>query len=836
MAQAVPFVAPEYDSHQSLLARTETVDSIVRSATAEHFQAKFHAPYAMAAVGGYGRRELFPYSDVDLLVLTADESDVPAVKEPLSEFLRVLWDSGLRMSHSVRTFSECYRLHEDNIELHISLLDLRFVQGDEELFRRFSQQLPESFGRHAPVILRHLVALTRQRHGKYNDTPYHLEPNVKESPGGVRDIHLLRWLSQLLPQQEFLQESLAELGGKRGGSGTVPLEDSAQDFLFALRCFLHISAKRDANLLTFDMQDEAARVLPQRPMQPEEWMRTYFKHARRVYQCSLRALEYAEGQDTSLLRQFRDWRNRLSTPEFTISRERVFLRNPGTTLGSADAVLRLFTFAGRHGLQLSWDTQRRIRQEIRRIAQSFGDEPPSWSAWRDLFGQPRTALALAEMQETGVLTAAISQWQSIDSLVVRDFYHRYTVDEHTIVAIQIIDQLLATTKEAEQRFRQLAVEEDELPVLRLALLLHDLGKGITPGDHIHGSLSTARQIMGAMGTPQTSQTIVLFLIEHHLDLSLVMNGRDLEDPATARFLTSQVDTQEDLRRLALLTYADIGAVNPTAMTPWRLEQLWRVYALGLEQLTRELASDRIHDELFVAGDPSSERLAAFLDGFPKRYARRHSREQIGHHLQLATTAKKEGVAVEISQEAGAYLMTVLTHDRPGLFASLCGVLASFGMNIVKGEASSNAQQCILDLIRFTDPLRTLELNPEEVNRLQWTVECVVRGSVQVIDLLKRRRPARRLASDATIAPSVRFDNEASDHATLIDFVGEDRPGLLYDLASAISAAGCNLEVAMIDTEAHKAIDVFYVTRNGGKLEESELQQLEANLLGAVARE
>jgi [protein-PII] uridylyltransferase len=825
-------VTPEYDPYPLLLTRTEAADSLVRGAAAEYLQSKLPASYTLAAVGGYGRRELFPCSDIDLLLLVENEGDVPAVKEPLSEFLRALWDSGLRISHSVRTPAECCRFHEDNIELHISLLDLRFVGGDREILDRFSQQLAESFRRHAPALLKHLAVLARHRHHKYNNTPYHLEPNLKESPGGIRDLHLLRWLSQLLPQQEFLQESLAELGGARPGASAVSLENSAQDYLFALRCFLHAKNKRDMNLLTFDMQDEAARALPQRPMQPEAWMRTYFKHARRVYQCSLRALEYAEGQDTSLFRQFRDRRHRLSTPEFTISRERVFLRNPGATLGSAEAVLRLFSFTGRHGLQLSWDTQRRIRQELGPVAQSFHEQPPPWNTWRDLLSQPYAALALAEMQETGVLTAAIPPWQAIDSLVVRDFYHRYTVDEHTIVAIQVIDQLLAATGGAERRFHQLATEEDELPVLRLALLLHDLGKGTTPGDHIRGSLSAARQIMAALGVPTLSQTTVLFLIEHHLDLSLIMNGRDLEDPATARFLTSQVHTQEDLRRLALLTYADISAVNPTAMTPWRLEQLWRVYTLGLEQLTRELVSDRIHDPLFMAGDPSSKALAAFLDGFPKRYVRTHSREQIGHHLQLAAIAKKKGVAVEITQEAGAYLMTVLTHDRPGLFASLCGVLASFGMNIVKGEASSNAQRCILDLIRFTDPLHTLELNPEEVNRLQWTVECVVKGSVQVSDLLKRRRPVRRPASDATIVPSVRFDNEASDRATLIDFVGEDRPGLLYDLASAISAAGCNLEIAMIDTEAHKALDVFYVTRNGGKLEENELEQSRASLLAA----
>ncbi len=804
------------DPANALKARTGLVDSLVTGAAAEYLGSEIDL--ALVAVGGYGRRELFPHSDIDLLLLVENEAAVEALKHPLSQFLRVLWDARLRISHSVRTVADCCRLHDQNLELHISLLDLRFLSGEEKLFQNVSRKLPEVFQRNTLIITQRFTELVRHRHLKFNHTVYHLEPNIKEAPGGIRDIHALRWLSQIFPQHEEIRQSLGET--ERG-----------MQFLYALRCFLHYRSDRDNNLLTFELQDEVARLLPPEPVAAEEWMRTYFRHARQVYQSALRALEYAEGQQSSLLRNFRDRLSRISTAEFTVSRERVFLRNPAEILRSSESILRLFTFVARHGIQLSWDTQRRIRGELASLACCFRTPLPHWSAWRELLSQPHAALALREMQETGLLAAAIPGWQSIDSLVVRDFYHRYTVDEHTLVAVQTIDHAVTNAPGTPARLHQLAKEDDDLAILRLGLILHDFGKGTHPGDHVRGSLVAADAVLEHMQVPPAGRQAVRFLIEHHLDLSLIMNGRDLDDPATARFLTSRVGTQEDLRRLTLLTYADISAVNPTSMTPWRLEQLWRVYSLGVEQLTRELATDRIHEPSASA----SPELARFLEGFPKRYLRTHTPEQIEHHLALERKRKREGVAVEIEREAGAYLLTVLAHDEPGLFASLCGALASFAMNIVKAEAAANAEGCILDLIRFTDPLRTLELNPSEVNRLQWTIECVVRRSIAVSDLLKRRRRIPRPSGDSTIVPAVRFNDEASDVATLVDFVGEDRPGLLYDLASAISARGCNIEVVMIDTEAHKAIDVFYLTRHGAKLNAATQEQLRSDLTRAAVR-
>ncbi len=756
-------------AEESFLIRAETVDCIVTDAVAAFLAGKISSPFALAAVGGYGRRELFPHSDIDLLLFFESDAQLERIKEPVAEFLRSLWDSGLRASHSVRTITECCTLNEQNVELHISLLDLRFLAGDYALFTKLEERLAAFYQRHARALSRHLNEMARQRHSKFNNTVYHLEPNIKEAPGAIRDIHFLKWISQLEPQHTAIAESYREL-------------QPAKDFLYGLRHFLHLETGRDNNLLSFEMQDEAARKLGGAAIAPEHWMRVYYQHARRIWQSTLRAIEYIDAQDPSLVRQFRDWRSRLSSSEFTISRDRVFLRNAAETLSSPEAVLRLFAFLARHGVALSWDAQRRLSASAADLESEFRNHPVLWPSWREFLSQPHAALALHQMQEAGVLSAAIPEWRSIDSLVVRDFYHRYTVDEHTLITIESIDALPSIDFAPLRRLRDLFIEEDDPAILRFALFFHDIGKGTMPGDHVRGSLESAEHVMDRLAMPDPARKKVRLLIGQHLVLSLIMNGRDVEDPATARFLTSKIATQEDLRRLVLLTYADINAVNPTAMSPWRLEQLWRVYVAGKQQLTRELAENRIHGAANLIGDAHvSPGLAQFLEGLPTRYLRTHTRAQIDHHFELDQRRKRDGVAIEVTPEAGAYLLTVIVEDRPGLFASLCGTLASFGMNIVKAEAASNASGCVLDLIQFTDPIRTLELNPSEINRLQWTIECVIKGSTTVADLLKRRRAPPRPTRGARITPLIRFNNEASDTATLIDFVGEDRPGLLYEL-------------------------------------------------------
>jgi len=314
----------------------------------------------------------------------------------------------------------------------------------------------------------------------------------------------------------------------------------------------------------------------------------------------------------------------------------------------------------------------------------------------------------------------------------------------------------------------------------------------------------------------------------HLDLSGVMSSRDLHDGSTARALADRVGTLERLKLLTMLTYADISAVNPQAMTPWRMEQLWRVYLMAYEELTRELVSERIHD---AAGMPAGR--AGFLEGLPTRYLRTHTADEVDSHFALAQQLESRPVAVEILHERGVHKLTLLTNDRPALFASVAGTISSFGLNILKAEAFSNANGMVLDTFTFADPHRTLELNPPEVDRLRGVVRKVVEGK-QDADKLLKGRPKPFLSSRLKIRPHVSFKDDASDSATLIEIVAEDRPGLLYDLASAISSQGGNIEVVLIDTEAHKAIDVFYVTAEGKKLTATKQSALAEALRKAAA--
>ena len=320
--------------------------------------------------------------------------------------------------------------------------------------------------------------------------------------------------------------------------------------------------------------------------------------------------------------------------------------------------------------------------------------------------------------------------------------------------------------------------------------------------------------------PRPERDLVCFLIRRHLEMSAVMNSRDLQDPATARDMAQRVETVERLKALTLMTYADISAVNPAAMTPWRAEVLWQLYLLTYNELTRELETDRIPVAAF---DTPEKR--AFLAGLPIRYARTHTPEEIDAHLRLDASYQQKGVAVALEKLEAAWRLTLVTGDRPFLFASVAGTLSSFGMNILKAEAFSNSRGTVLDTFTFADPTRTLELNPTEIDRLRATAERVILGRLDVRQLLQHRPKPALPSRNSQVRTMISFNAHASETAALIEIVAQDRPGLLYDLASAISSQGCNIEVVLIDTEAHKAIDVFYVTAGGHKPEGEKLEKL-----------
>ncbi len=807
------------DSARVLEARTEAVEAAVIRAHEEVLAPAFGSGLALLAVGGFGRRELFPFSDVDVLLLVDQEPHARAPRDALSAFLRTLWDSGLRLSHSVRTPSDCCEIHDGNIELTVSLLDQRLLAGGADLYRRLMEGLPRFLRGQREPVARHLCRLTRTRHARYQDTIYHMEPNIKETPGGLRDVHVIWWFHRLACAGSVVadpseQEALSELA-------------PARDSLSALRCFLHYRAGRDNNLLSFDAQEEMCAQPFSSPAEPAARMREYFRHAQSIYRAAVRSMERAEGPGGGLLTSFRDWRSRLSNADFTVAKERILFKAPGQLKSDPDLVLRLFQFVARHGVRLSLDAERRIAEQLPGIARWFSEPRPIWRELEELLSLPHAPLALQSMQETGVLRALFPEWSRIECLVVRDFYHRYTVDEHTLTAIRTLSELPAVQEGPRRRFAGLYSEMENPGLLAFALVFHDIGKGGGEGRHIAESRRLASLAMERAGTPAADQERVVDLIELHLDLSAVIQSRDLDDPATARFLAARIPTIELLKQLTLMTYADISAVNPSAMTPWRMEQLWRAYLVTYRELTRELDTDRIQ--------PAAVELPAaaeFLDGFPTRYLHTHDPGEIEAHLEMERKSRETGLAIDLRRDNGTYRLVVVARDRPGLLASITGALAGFGMNILKAEAFANRHGQILDTFAFADPTRTLELNPTELDRLRVTLERVILGRTEVRHLLQNRPKPARPSRLSQIRPRVSFDSEASGTSTLIEIVAEDRPGLLYDLTSTISAAGCNIEVVLIDTEAHKAFDVFYVTKGGEKLKAEAQESLKKRLLVA----
>jgi [protein-PII] uridylyltransferase len=777
-------------------------------------------PFAVCALGGYGRRMLCLHSDLDLLIVF-DGSIGPAEEQLVKSLLHPLWDLRLTVGQQVRELSEFDQLENGNPEYLLALLDARRLVGDQKVFDTVSTQLARAGHDGAKQVLRSLLTLIDQRHGEFNETFYQLEPDIKNAPGALRDIASARWIRTLAGDRwtetpRFDARRLYE----------------AEDLFLRIRSILHLESGRNVNLLTHALQEQVAEILrfggATAQQRVEGLMSEYFRHAQAV----VRVLEAARKASATR-------RSRVPpTPAgdgLELAADGIWFVDPRAAGSNPTSWLLAFQTAFEMGCGVSDQALTLIEQNLERF--SAGDFVATEEQRQIIRGllHPRIGLyaRFSEMHDCGLLGRIFPEFARIHCRVIRDFYHKYTVDEHTLLTLRNIESLIDVTSGGRGRFSGLLHELRAPELVTLALLFHDVGKW-TDEDHAIESTRMAQAMLDRLAIEGDARHHVEFLIEHHLEMSRLAFRRDPEDPELARQFAKFVGTEEMLKMLTLVTFADVGAVSPDTLTPWKEELLWRLYVDTYNWLTMSYADELIEkDETDVSAlvaerpdDISRTELLRFLHGLPRRYLSMFDYR----HVRLARDITSHEVHATLEQKDQIWELTVVTLDKPFLFSNVSGVLSYFGMDILRGQAMTTPDGLVLDLFQFTDAEGFLRYNAIASSEILQTLQGVVAGGADVTKLLHRKESGMAHKRRAQrVSPVVYFDNDHSQRHTVLEILADDSPGLLYRISRVISTNQCDVDLVLVSTEGQKAIDVFHITKAGRKLSDNDRAALSTDL-------
>ena len=798
---------------------SERCDDLIRRI---HSEARHltDTPHAIVAVGGYGRKQMSLYSDVDLLIVF-DGSVGAAEERFLKSMLHPLWDLKLDVGHHIRELSDVDTVDTDNPEYLVALLDARFLDGDRDLFAAFSDACLRTGTAWQAPTLDALQELITRRHSQFNHTLYHLEPDIKDVPGGLRDVSAARMLRRLAAPDAppvFEAGRLAE----------------AEDFMLRIRSILHLERGRNLNVLTHELQETVASAFgleksaPQR--QVETLMSTYFHHARivsRSLRVSLKSLKPPpDTEPVAIGRDLIKWGNEISFGDGT----RASLR-PATWLAAFESALdedcgvspQVLTCIERHGERYSPERFFPTEEERDRLL-------------RILRPRPGLYARLSDMHDSGLLGRMFPEFQKIYCHVIRDFYHKFTVDEHTLRTIRNLESLCTPTARSRERFAGLMAELPAPELLVLSLIFHDVGKW-TNKNHSEEGVRMALGALRRIRLPEPDIATVAFLIRHHLQMSTAAFRRDAEDPDVVQRFAQLVGTEERLKLLCLLTLADVEAVGPDVMTPWKEELLWQLYVDTYNRLTLgygdeviDPAETSLHElQEERPADIDAPELESFLDGLPHRYLRLVDAPRVYEHIRLSRSLDSSNVQCSLEAKDSIWELTVVSVDQPRLYATICGVLSYFGMDILRGQAMSNEQGVALDIFQFTDAESFFRLNSTGQDEFVHRLQNVVAGREDIEKILrpKERGLARRQPGRVRVV--VHLDNQYSDRFSIFEIVAQNAWGLLYRISRVISHHGCDIELVLASTEGSRAIDVFHITKSGAKLTSDEGARLCAEL-------
>ncbi|HTS81276.1 MAG TPA: [protein-PII] uridylyltransferase [Myxococcaceae bacterium] len=787
----------------------------------------------LIGAGGTGRREMSPHSDWDLVLLHSGRGGVASFARA---FTTSLWDARVHLGWSVRTLGEAEAAARGDVDLRTALLDARRIAGDAKLWARAERSfLPEQRTRDADAFVQAKIDELRARREKFGDTVFLLEPNVKQGQGGLRDLEAALWVAQV----RFRVRTLGQLLERAVLPGhDVAEARAARDFLMRVRHAAHLAAGRKEDRLTFELQASLAQELGYRTgpegAAVERFMRHVYLAAGTLRRVSDALLARAEEERAPR----RIFRSEKRSGHFKLFRERLTVDDGELFQRAPAEVVRMFQHAGELGVPIySW-ARERIAEALPALGGARGD-PEVVEALKALFLSPAgRGAVLDEMHGLGVLGTLVPEFGRITAHHQNDLYHVYTVDVHTLRALRRLYALRAgdlVDVEAE-RSRLIADLADPLPLF-LGMLLHDAGKGLG-GDHsVRG-----RELMATLGerlhlTPRQRE-VAEFLVLHHLTLSQTAQRRDLSDPELIRWFAELCGDAEKLDALYLLTWADMSSVAPGVWNAWRAGLVQELYrkahaVLSGKEGTEHAARDAFAEAWTRALGP--DEAGRLLTALPDRYFDATPPADALRHALLLRRAHRFPIAAVLRRTLEGHAeVHVAAPDAPGLLATWSGVLAAHGLDILSARIVSTADGYALDVFEVRGRAG------RGVERTRWRraradLVAAARGKLDVPALLARRRGGKVLhRALPPVTTRVSVDNRASQRFTVVDVRGEDRLGLLHDLAAALAHARLEIAVAKVATEANRAIDSFYVTRDGQKLADpSEVDALRARLEAAV---